>query len=254
MDDAAVVGYGTVGQATAKVFGIKKHFDIDESKSNVSLKEVARCRFIFLALPTPTKNGRCDVSKIEGIVRQIADYGCGGILVSRSTVTPGTARNLAEKYRVPIVANPEFLTESTAEYDAKHPDIIVIGADNLSSKEAVRGLYEARFKGVDIIETDTITAETIKYAVNTFYATKVIFANEIYDICQRIGANYETIKDAMYKRRWIGKNHLTVQHKGGRGAKGKCLGKDLEAFASFSNSKLLKLVQDINSRFPEKDG
>jgi UDPglucose 6-dehydrogenase len=149
------------------------------------------------------------------------------------------------------------LTESTAEEDAIHPDIVVVGGDQKNYVDDVVGIYQGHIKTAKIITTDSITAETVKYAVNTFYTTKCVFANEIFDICQRIGANYETIKEAMYSRKWIGKNHLDIWHKGGRGAGGKCLEKDLEAFENYSKSKLLETVKKLNdillSKYPKKE-
>ena len=146
-----------------------------------------------------------------------------------------------------IIHNPEFLTEATWEQDALHPDLIVLGGERTDYLEEVEGIYKARFRGsVDIIKTDTITSEVIKYAVNTFYATKVIFANQLFDLCKKIEANYGTIKEALYKRKWIGRNHLEVWHKNKRGAGGSCLEKDLEAFAKTYDIELLQLVNKLN--------
>ena len=245
MNDAVIVGNGVVGQVTAKVFGIKDYFDL--KGSTLTLQEAAKRKFIFICLPTPTKNGEYDTSAIRETVRQLNEYGCGGVVVNRSTVPPGTDLQLQREYNVPVVANPEFLSEKTAEYDAKHPDFILIGADISDYAKAVRGLYEARFKGIDIIETDTITAETAKLAMNSLYATKVVFANEVYDYCQKAGANYETVKETLYHSKYVGKNHLGVFHKGGRGAGGRCLKKDLEGFTQITKSPLLEVVSRINS-------
>jgi len=89
----------------------------------------------------------------------------------------------------------------------------------------------------------------IKYAINTLYALKVVFANQIFDYCRNIGANYNVIKDAMYARKWIGKNHLEVWHQGNRGAGGKCLEKDLEALAGESDLPLLKVANMLNKEY-----
>ena len=244
MTNTCIIGMGMVGKATALSFGITKYFS--RTDFNITLNEAAKCKFIFLCLPTPTKDGVCDTSLIEQYVSQLSQIGCSGVIVVRSTVTPGTCRNLVEKYNVPVVSNPEFLTEKTAEYDAKHPDIIVIGSDIPVWGGALKGLYDARFKGVNTYMTDTVTAETIKYAINCFYALKVVYANQLYDVCQRNGANYEKIKEVMYHRKWIGQNHLQVWFNEKRGLWGKCLPKDLQAFANYSNSRLLQLAVQLN--------
>ena len=244
MVDSAIIGYGIVGKATAKTLGIEKYFDL--KGSNITLKEAARYRFIFGCLPTPVKEGTYDTSAIEGIVKQLQEERFGGIFINRSTVLPGFARHLMGNYGVIVVSNPEFLSEQTAEFDAKHPDFVVIGGDVPSNAKAVRGIYESRFKGLDVIETDTVTAEMIKISMNAFYLTKVVFANEIYDLCQRNGANYEQVKESIYKNRYGTKNHFDIWHKGGRGAGGRCLSKDFQAFATYANSGLLSLIAQKN--------
>jgi UDP-glucose 6-dehydrogenase len=93
-----------------------------------------------------------------------------------------------------------------------------------------------------VVLTDTVTAEFIKYAINTFYATKVLFANALYDVAENLGIEYDTVRDAMYARKWIGGNHLTVPWKGKRGINGKCLPKDLAAFATFSGHEFFEFM------------
>ena len=255
MNDVCIIGNGVVGKETAKVFGITKYYDL--KGSNITLQEAAKCRFIFLCLPTPIKDGHYDTTAITDTVRQLNEYGCHGVIVLRSTVTPGTTRALQEQYNVPIVHNPEFLSEGSAEFDAKHPDFILLGSDIPSHAKAVRGLYEARFKGVDVYETDTVTSEMAKVALNAFFVTKVVFANGVYDLCQRSGANYEQLKKVLEKHKYGSKNHFQIWHKGGRGAGGRCLKKDFEAFATWANMDLPTLVQRLNRGLLEeypKDG
>ena len=244
MESAVVCGYGVVGKATAQVFGISKYFDLHDP--NITLEEAARCRFIFVCLPTPTTNGSCDITAIRETVKQLSEIRCSGIIILRSTVIPGTAKNLMDEFGIPIVSNPEFLSEDTADKDSRHPDLIVLGGEIKSHIAYVRGLYESRFKGINIFETDTVTAEMIKYTLNTFFATKVIFANDIYDLCQRNGANYDSVRKAIESHHYGPKNHFDVYHKGGRGAGGRCLPKDLEAFATYANQELMSLVKRKN--------
>lgn len=256
MVESVVCGYGVVGKATALTFGIKDYFDL--KGSNISLKEIAeRKRFVFICIPTPTKDGQQQGrEEIAQLIHEILDQGGGQkVFIIRSTILPGTVKYLIGKCMTDaIIHNPEFLTQATWEKDAKYPDVVVLGGENPNYLENVEGLYKARFKGsVDIIRTDSITSEMIKYGVNTFYAMKIVFANELWQICQDTGANYEKVKEVMYKRRWIGKNHLRIyDEKGKRGAGGGCLGKDLEAFSSSFPSKLLKLVDQLNKEVLQK--
>jgi len=252
--DAFVIGgRGMVGRATMKALNIPYCYDI--AGSNINLKDASKKLFCFIALPTPTdgRGVQKGVDEIRGYIRQIKEYGNRNIFVIRSTVIPGTARALAEEFDAMVVSNPEFLSEQTWKQDAKHPKMVVVGADDIPARNAVLGLWK-RVKTPLKVITDTVTAETIKYAFNTFFATKVVFANQLYDICVNNGANYNTIRDALHRHPWGSKNHLRVIHKGGRGAGGRCLPKDLAAFAKYGSSDLLKEVQRLNKKYLDKSG
>ena len=243
LDNAVIVGFGVVGKATAKALGIKNFFDL--KKSNISLQDASKKNYIFICLPTPTINGRCFIGNIDKTIKKISKHkGGNSVVIIRSTITPGTTRKLSKKYQIPIIHHPEFLTESTAYEDSKKPDLLVFGCDDNKVMNKFTQIYKdfscPKFK------MDSISSEILKYAVNNFYATKVIFANQIYDLCQKFGVNYDLLEKAMYSRKWIGKNHLDVWHKGYRGAGGNCLPKDLQAFVSFSKLPLLKQVLEIN--------
>lgn len=247
MKNALVIGgLGMVGKATAHAFGIEKYIDLKESNS--SYKEAGSLRYIFLCLPTPTINGICQTDAIKDAIKAVLDQSITQqVFIIRSTVTPGTTKALCEHFGITnIVHNPEFLSEDTWQEDVEHPDLAVIGGENTAYIDDVEAVYKGRYKGLNIIKTDSVTSEMIKYSINCFYATKVVFANQIFDIAQKNGANYETIKKAMYGRKWIGKNHLNVWHKGQRGAGGKCLEKDLEHFAEYSQLSLIKQANKLN--------
>ncbi len=256
MDNAVILGYGMVGKATANTFGIKDYFDLKES--TLTLKDIAqRKRYVFISIPTPTEQGeQKGVEEIEALIKQILDLGGGQkVFIIRSTVLPGTCKRLIENCGTnAIIHNPEFLTEATWQEDSEHPDLIVIGGEQTNYIEDVEALYRARFRGsVDIIKTDTMTSETIKYAINSFYALKVVYANLLFDYCMKWGMNYEVIKEAMYKRKWIGKNHLRIfDGNNKRGAGGKCLAKDLDAFANRTQIELLKFANSYNKIFLSK--
>jgi len=252
MDSMCIVRYGVVGKATALALGIKKHFDIN-GDSNITLQEASNCRYVFICLPTPTdQDGYQDVSAIVDIIQQIDAYRAFPIYIIRSTVLPGTADRIMDFNDMDrIISNPEFLSEDTASEDAVNPALIVIGGKNPQYLHEVAAIYAARFKALKPTLTDNVTAELIKYAFNTFFATKVVFANEIYDVAQKTGANYETIKKLLMLHPWGSKNHFQVFHKGGRGAKGKCLPKDLSAFAASTGSRFFNTVKEINDGFSD---
>lgn len=246
MNDAVIIGHGMVGKSVAHAFAIDKW--IDPKGSTSSYKEAGASRYIFLCLPTPTKDGLCDTSLTREAINAVLDHSTKqNIFIIRSTVVPGTTRALIEHFGTKaIVHNPEFLSEDTWQKDVEHPDIVVLGGENNVFLDDVEAVYRGRFKGLDVIKTDSLTSEMIKYSINGFYGLKVVYANQVFDHAQKIGANYETIKRAMYKRKWIGGNHLDIFHKGGRGAGGKCLQKDLEAFTEWSQLSILKEANKVN--------
>lgn len=244
MKDAVIIGKGMVGKATMHSLGIKDYYS--RSSTTVKLDEIHKFKYIFLCVPTPTINGECDISLLDWYIGEISRRSKDPIFIIRSTVIPGTCDKLAHAYGVKIVHVPEFLSEDTWKEDSEWPDLTVIGYADINDHNQVMAIFKARFKGTQFVSTDLKTAETIKYAINSFYALKVVYANEVYDYCQDKGMNYDTVKNAMYSRKWIGKNHLDVINKGGRGAGGKCLRKDLDAFANETCSDLLLEANRIN--------
>jgi len=240
MDAAVVGGLGVVGTATRRMLGITRYYDI---KGGISKEELLDTEYIFLCLPTPTVNRVCDTSLIRQYVEML---GRGHTFIIRSTVPPGTARVLTEEFDVPILSCPEFLTEATAHIECHLPDLLVLGGDDVSLRDEVWCRLFLGVRADRVVLTDTVTAEFIKYAVNTFYATKVLFANALYDVAEELGIDYDTVRDAMYARKWIGRNHLTVPWKGKRGVNGKCLPKDLAAFATFSKHEFFEFMDIVS--------
>jgi UDPglucose 6-dehydrogenase len=251
MDNACVIGYGMVGKATAEVFGIKKHYDHNDDKCNITLEEAAACRLIFICLPTPVdKEGNYLLDDIKAMIRQLEDFQKGSIYIIRSTVFPGFAVGLQRELGINrIVSNPEFLSEATAVEDVKNPPFVLLGGLDGVFRDEVKAFYEARIKGAPVIVTDNTTAEMIKLAMNAYFATKVIFANQLFDACQRIGANYGTVKQALEAHPYGPKNHFTIWFNGKRGVNGHCLPKDSKAFVNYTRSELVQAVVELNQLY-----
>lgn len=249
MENVAIIGNGVVGNATATLFAAERRFDIDETKSNCTLEEVSRCRYVFVCLPTPVKNGSFDTQPIFDMVKQVNDIRQGPVFIIRSTVWPGFAEHLFNEIRPEaVISNPEFLSEETWEKDTKYPPFVVIGGHDGRFREEVEALYSAVVKA-PIIKTDNRTAETAKLALNAFFSTKVIFANQIYDYCQKMDVNYERVREILEKHPFGMKNHAEIFYRGVRGVRGKCLPKDLEALGALTQSPLLEIVERINSEY-----
>ena len=240
-DTIGIVGQGFVGSALRE--GMKaafkiETFDIDPSKestcSNIS-ELVDNCEIIFVCLPTPMKQtGCCDTSIVETAICDINDASRRlqkrTIVVIKSTVEPGTTDRLNNSYAsVTVVFNPEFLTEANSFSDFKNQSRIIIGGLRPASTK-IKTLYRKAFPKTPIIKTSAKHAEMVKYFINCFLATKVSFANEMYQVCSRLGIDYDkVIEYALYDDR-IGKSHLSAPGPDGSfGFGGHCFPKDLNA-------------------------
>ena len=253
-DCVVIGGAGIVGQATRKSLNIPFYYDL--KGSNITLEEASKKLFIFFCLPTPTdeKGGQGkSIELIRGYVQQIKEYGGRNIFVIRSTVIPGTCRAIAKEFDVMVCSNPETLSEDTWERDAMMPRINIIGADDVPSKNALEALW-LPLTIKKTISTDTVTSEMLKYVFNTFFITKIVFANQIYDICEKAGADYKAIREALMYHPWGSKHHFKVVHKDGRGGGGHCFPKDIKAFAKWSNLPLMKKVEELNTEYLQLSG
>jgi len=159
-----------------------------------------------------------------------------------------------EKYPDKIfMFNPEFLTEITAEKDFSNPDMQILGVPHQGYEIATEVLSLLPPAPIMSI-VSPIDAEWIKKLRNAFYATKVIFFNEIYDIIKASKADYETIRSIVIKDKSVGNSHSMVFHKGYRGYGGTCLPKDFNSLIGFAKNigvetKLLDTVKEINESY-----
>jgi nucleotide sugar dehydrogenase len=186
-----IIGNGFVGSAVRYGFspnvGIDAEvrvYDKDPNKSTHPLRDVLDTDIIFLSVPTPSNSdGSMNIDIVDNVLQNINEYAQLfqiGIILLRSTVTPGTTRKLQEKYKdLRIVFNPEFLTERSANFDFINQSRFILGGNSDNVVE-VSELFRERFGStLSIIETNYETAEMIKYMTNTFFATKISFLNDI---------------------------------------------------------------------------
>jgi len=256
-----IVGQGFVGTAIRE--GMKKYFNIvayDKFKKEVStcstLEEVCRrANVVFVCLPTPMKRDRsCDLSILENVVYDINELELNNIVVIKSTVVPGTTERLnRECQNIDIVFSPEFLTEANYIDDFKSQNRIIIGGPRPATT-VVKNMFRKVFQKTPIVKTGSKTAELVKYFINCFLATKVIFANEMYDICTAANIDFDKVTEYALHDGRIGKSHLMVPGPDGdRGFGGHCFPKDMEALIYFAEEldvdpALLKNVLDKNNK------
>lgn len=237
-----IIGQGFVGSAVHE--GMKNHFEIlaydkDPNKfSNVEsiFHVVESTNITFLCVPTPMKRtGECDLSIVRKALDEISSVANAlsvqsYIVIMKSTVPPGTTDMLNKEYpNLDIIFNPEFLTEANAIEDYKNQNRIIIGGERPGTT-TVKRIFSKAFPKVPIIKTSSTIAEMIKYVTNTFLATKVSFANEMYQICQKMGVDYDkVIEYARYDDR-LGNSHWAVPGPDGDfGFGGHCFPKDISA-------------------------
>jgi UDPglucose 6-dehydrogenase len=241
--------------------GLKKKLQIE---NNFSL--INSCDFIFVTVGTPQKpNGSIDLSKIKKAISTIAENLLKNdkkpIIIIKSTVIPGTAKKvilpILEKKSnkkngkdFGLISNPEFLQESNAIKNTKFPHVVVLGGDQTEFMEKTKKLFMKLHPNSPIIITNHQTSEMIKYANNSFLATKISFINQLSNICQKIpGANIDDIGRTMGLDPRIGKLFLNA----GPGYGGSCLPKDMRALINFAktsriNPTLLNAVDEFNTK------
>tara|TARA_B100000963_G_scaffold259493_1_gene227727 strand:- start:446 stop:1306 length:861 start_codon:yes stop_codon:yes gene_type:complete len=244
-----IIGQGFVG--TAVRVGLQKYFTIltydkNGECSNTLEEVVTRCKVIFLCLPTPMvkETGKCHIGILEKVLSQINDisdekeyYGNEQrSIVIKSTIEPGTTEKFNKKYKnIQIVFNPEFLTEVNSIEDFKNQNRIIIGGPRPATT-IIKSIYSKVFPKVPIIKTGSTTAEMVKYVTNCFLATKVSFANEMFQICEKLDIDYDkVIEYAKYDER-LGYSHWNVPGPDGDyGYGGHCFPKDLKALISLAH-------------------
>jgi UDPglucose 6-dehydrogenase len=253
-----IIGVGMVGGAMLRYFESigKKPLAYDKFNGLGSAEKINEADIIFICVPTPfDKRNGFDLSAIEEAFKIIKGK---KIIVIKSTVLPGTTEKLQKKHsQHKILFNPEFLTELTSDQDMKYPDRQIIGYTKKSynvAREIMQILPLAPFERI-IPATE---AETVKYFGNTWFSVKVVFANQMYDLCQALKIDYEIVKECAAADKRIGRTHLDVFHKGYRGYGGKCLPKDTKALIQKGDElgvdlKLLKITEKINSELIKQD-
>ena len=237
-----VIGTGYVGGAIQ--FGFCDTYsigtyDIKTESTHSSILELCQySEIIFVCVPTPiNSDGSCDISIVEDVEAQISQSDLGNTVVIKSTVIPGTTKSLANKYKnIKLVFSPEFLTEANHIEDFIKSNRVIFGGPQLVLQRLEK-VYSAAYPNKTYIYTDFTTAETVKYFANSFLATKVSFANEMNQVCQKLNIHYEKVLEMVLLDDRIGKSHLRVPGPDGlSGFGGKCFPKDLNSFKNFIES------------------
>jgi len=262
-----IIGVGVVGGATAEVF--KKFHNVylyDKFKKEYNKEKnieelVQNSEVTFICVPTPMKeSGEIDYSsihnsldilceKFDTLNRPPKDM----LITIRSTAVSGTTDKLAERYPFKFSFNPEFLREKHALEDMQHTDRIVIGVNDKKSKQKLLNTYKPIFPDAEYCITNIKTAEMIKYAANVMLTSQVAIANEIYQICNAVGVNYDKVKKTILHDNRIARNIDVPGPDGDFGFGGKCFPKDLNSLIYLAREHmyrpyLLEEVWRLNER------
>jgi len=229
-----IIGQGFVGNAVYQKF--KKYyeiktFDLNNELCNSTEQEVLDNNIVFVCLPTPMNDdGSCNTSIVEEVVKRCFEFGKSKIVVIKSTIPPDTTKKLNEKYpSLQIVFNPEFLTERNAVSDYENQNRIILGGPRPATTK-LKQIFSKVFPKAHIIKTDSTHAEMVKYLTNSFLATKVSFANEMYKICEKLDIDYDKVVEYSTFDDRLGKSHWSVPGPDGDfGYGGHCFPKDVKA-------------------------
>ncbi len=254
----SIVGYGFVGQALHK--GLKNDVEICivDPKQGTTFDDLKRFspEISFICVPTPMNDdGTQNISIIESVLKDFKSNSLNSLIVIKSTVLPNYLSSL-ESIFPSIVYNPEFLREAHAVEDFINSQLIIFGGKKSDSK-ILGNFYDKYTKCInkDYQYTDLITASLIKYSINSFLATKVIFFNEINTLFSNIhpNGNWEDFIKLISIDNRIGNSHMQVPGPDNRyGFGGACFPKDTAALLEFAQSnnvslEVIKTVINLNN-------
>ena len=259
-----IVGYGFVGKALKNGLNTQVlTFEVDPAlgTSISDLKEFSP-DLIFICVPTPMNDDFSqDVSIVESVLSEILSNNLPSTIVLKSTVLPNHIIHFESKFKN-FVYNPEFLTERNAKKDFINSDLIIFGSRSESAKKELSDFYKNHTKCLskDYVLTDAITASLVKYSINSFLASKVIFFNELKQLFSETDPkdSWENFISFISKDTRIGSSHMSVPgHDGKEGFGGACLPKDTNALYKYAESKgihlsLIEKVLKLNNNLRDK--
>lgn len=254
----AVIGYGVVGKHQSADIERAGHelwvHDIHTiPRHNATWGEVNECDAAFVCVSTPSApDGSCDTSAIQDVFSWLDVP----VALIRSTIPPGTTQALASQCVRGFI--PEFIGEGVnAPYNAmRQPPFLILGTDSdLARERAVNVLSRLYNSECEFVCMSTVSAELAKYAENYYLALKVTWANELHDLAELTGADYNKMMNGVTHDYRIGRSHTHV-YPDNRGWDGRCLPKDtaaLLALVGAENAPLLAAVRAVNARHRAKN-
>ena len=226
------IGQGWIGKAYADNFEDRGYEVIRYSLEKPWVKnkdKIKECDIVFIAVWTPTTPNGFDISVVESVLPLVGE---GKTAVLKSTIVPGTTQMLQKKFpKINLLYGPEFLSIASHIHDAAHPFVNLVGMSTEDAKH-----YRAAEQVMKILPRaphsaicKSVEAEIFKYTHNASGYTQVILFNLMYDLAQKLGANWDVVNRAVQADPLISKRYSNPIHKSGRGAGGGCFIKDVAA-------------------------
>jgi UDPglucose 6-dehydrogenase len=229
-----IAGYGFVGKAVLNT--LKHHHNcvvVDPIYTSNSIEHHLDADCIIVCVGTPTlENGGCDISAVDNVLSQVPD---SMPVLIKSTIIPDAFEELLRLYsHLNVCHSPEFLRAKSADYDFANQTFMVIGGDD--KEDFWQVLFAPALTKCKMYFRCSITeAAMVKYTANAFLATKLSFFNNIYDLCQENGSDYDIVRQIITYDSRIGASHTLVPGVDGeRGFGGHCFPKDTKALAKYA--------------------
>lgn len=228
------IGQGWVGKNIADNFERRNYSVVRyalEPEYALNRRFIQDCDVVFIAVPTPTTPLGFDYHIVEEAVSLVGD---GKIAVIKSTILPGTTKKIQDAYPNKVVLfSPEFLSEATAQYDVSHPMLNLLGLayDSAGHRKAAAEIMRILPKSDHNYIVRAEAVELFKYAHNINGYMRVVFANLLHDVADKINVDWADVKLIMDNDPMMSPYYNSPVHKGGRGAGGHCFVKDMAAFS-----------------------
>lgn len=244
-----IIGKGVIGTANSEGFIHLGHdVFVHDPKLGTEIQVVIDTEIVFICVPTPTSEiGECDTSIVETVLQELKAASYEGIIAIRSTIIPGTTKKLQAQFpNLEIAYVPEFLRERSATQDfIENHTVLAIGSENPTTVDKIIKCHGDLPENIE--KLTSTEAEVLKYFNNVYASLRIIFANNIFEICERLGADYNKVKNTYVKTGKLGDMYLDV-NENLRGYAGPCLPKDTLALATLMREKGIEfgLIEQIH--------
>lgn len=254
-----VIGFGFLGRALVHGFSLSadiKIYDKYDDRYDSLDETVNQSDYIFIGVPTPmAEDGSQDLKNVFDAVKAVKDVATTRkTIILRSTIVPGTTRVLSDAIQDhDFVFFPEFLTARSAKLDFINSSRIIFGGKYTPCSE-LKEIFRERFPHTPIYMTTWEAAELVKYMSNCFFAVKISFLNEFYDIAKELGIPYNELRNMWLADGRIGNSHTDVPgHDKSRGYGGLCFPKDIQALIKWAEdcgleADMCKAAEKVNER------